>query len=156
MTEIGLIFDMDGVIVDNHYYHFKSWQLFFERYGKSIDEDDYKRNINGRTMKAIIHGIFPERQLSAEQAIAYGREKEEIYRDIYKDALALTPGFIDFLELAKSRNIPLVVGTSAPKENVEFTLDGLKIRHYFHDVLDDRAVTKGKPDPEVYLKCAAQ
>lgn len=155
MSKIGFIFDMDGVIVDNHHYHFKSWQMFFERYGKSIDEDDYKRNINGRTMKAIIHGVFPEQALTAEQAIAYGREKEEIYRDIYKEALALTPGFGDFLELVKRNNIPMVVGTSAPVENVDFTLDGLQIRHYFHDILDDRAVSKGKPDPEVYLKCAA-
>lgn len=155
MSETGFIFDMDGVIVDNHYYHFKSWQLFFEKYGKAISEEDYKRNINGRTMKAIIHGIFPEQQLTPEQALAYGREKEEIYRDIYKDALAPTKGLIGFLEMAKDRGIPMVVGTSAPRENVEFTLDGLQIRHYFHDVLDDRAVTKGKPDPEVYLKCAA-
>ena len=78
MKKPGLIFDMDGVIVDNHYYHFKSWQMFFERYGKSLDEDDYKRNINGRTMKAIIHGIFPEKQLTAAEALAYGQEKEVI------------------------------------------------------------------------------
>ncbi|MEL7144979.1 MAG: HAD family phosphatase [Bacteroidota bacterium] len=155
MSKIGLIFDMDGVIVDNHYYHFKSWQLFFEKYGKSIDEEKYKRNINGRTMKAIIHGIFPEKELTVEEALSYGREKEEIYRDIYKDFLAPTPGLLDFLELAKGHDIPLIVGTSAPKENVTFTLDGLGIRQYFTGILDDRAVSKGKPDPEVYLKCAA-
>ena len=155
MKKPGLIFDMDGVIVDYHYYHFKSWQMFFERYGKSLDEDDYKRNINGRTMKAIIHGIFPEKQLTAAEALAYGQEKEVIYRDIYKNDLAPTPGLIDFLELAKSSGLPLVVGTSAPKENVDFTLDGLGIRHLFTEVLDERAVTKGKPDPEIYIKCAA-
>ena len=98
MDMIGLIFDMDGVIVDNHYYHFKAWQLFFEKYDKSLDEDDYKRNINGRTMKAIIHGIFDGQKLTDEQAKAYGNEKEAIYRDIYKDHLTPTTGLIDFLE----------------------------------------------------------
>ena len=49
----------------------------------------------------------------------------------------------------------MFVGTSAPVENVNFTLDGLSIRSYFRGVVDDRAVTKGKPDPEVYLKCAS-
>ncbi|MEL6557957.1 MAG: HAD family phosphatase [Bacteroidota bacterium] len=151
---IGLIFDMDGVIVDNHYYHFKAWQLFFEKYDKSLDEDDYKRNINGRTMKAIIHGIFDGQKLTDEQAKAYGNEKEAIYRDIYKEHLTPTKGLIDFLEIVKAAGIKTVIGTSAPKENVEFTITGLQLNHYFDDILDDRAVTKGKPDPEVYIKCA--
>ncbi|MGB3465327.1 MAG: HAD family phosphatase [Cyclobacteriaceae bacterium] len=151
---IGLIFDMDGVIVDNHYYHFKAWQLFFEKYGKSISEDDYKKNINGRTMKAIIHGIFEDKKLTDTEAKAYGNEKEAIYRDIYADHLAPTDGLISFLEMVKSADVKTVIGTSAPKENVTFTIDGLKLNHYFDDILDERAVTKGKPDPEIYLKCA--
>lgn len=152
---IGLIFDMDGVIVDNHYYHFKAWQMFFEKYGKSVSEEDYKKNINGRTMKAIIHGIFEDRKLTEAEAKAYGNEKEAMYRDIYSDHLSPTTGLIPFLEKVRSEGVKTVIGTSAPKENVDFTIDGLKIGHYFDDILDDRAVTKGKPDPEIYVKCAA-
>lgn len=151
---IGLIFDMDGVIVDNHFYHFKAWQLFFEKYGKNIDEDHYKKNINGRTMKAIIHNVFEDQKLSDVEAKAYGNEKEAIYRDIYSEYLAPTKGLISFLERVKSEGIKTVIGTSAPKENVEFTIDGLKLNHYFDDILDERAVSKGKPDPEIYIKCA--
>lgn len=151
---IGLIFDMDGVIVDNHHYHFKSWKIFFEKYGKQIDEDHYKKNINGRTMKAIIRDVFEGEELTDEQARNYGLEKEEIYRDIYRNFLSPTPGLVSFLKNVKNNNLPTIIGTSAPVENVEFTIEGLKLGEYFDDILDERAVSKGKPDPEIYLKCA--
>ncbi len=153
---IGLIFDMDGVIVDNHFYHFKAWEKFFEKYGKQIDEDHYKTHINGRTMKAIIRDVFEGDDLTDEQARSYGLEKEEIYRDVYREFLSPTPGLVKFLEEVKKEGVSTVIGTSAPVENVTFTIGGLGIGHFFDGILDERAVTKGKPDPEIYLKCAKE
>jgi len=153
---IGLIFDMDGVIVDNHYYHFKAWKAFAAKYGKEITEEHYKATINGRTMKEIINGIFEGDDLSMETARNYGLEKEAIYREIYMDDLAPTTGLITFLKKAKEQNIKTIIGTSAPAENVTFTIGGLQLEKYFHGVLDESAVTKGKPHPEIYLKCAEQ
>lgn len=153
MINIGLLFDMDGVIVDNHRYHFLSWQRLADKYDVPITEEFYRTQMNGRTFKGIIEVVFKEEMsLSEAKKIAY--EKESIYRELYQAHLKPTDGLLAFLEEAKSKDIPMVVGTSAPVENVEFTLDGLGIRQYFKGVIDDRAVTKGKPDPEVYLNCA--
>ncbi len=144
---------MDGVIVDNHRYHFLSWQRLADKYDVPITEEFYRTQMNGRTFKGIIEVVFKEEMsLSEAKKIAY--EKESIYRELYQAHLKPTDGLLAFLEEAKSKDIPMVVGTSAPVENVEFTLDGLGIRQYFKGVIDDRAVTKGKPDPEVYLNCA--
>lgn len=154
MKEIGLIFDMDGVLVDNHEYHFLSWQRLAGKYDINIDETFYREKMNGRTLMELMKVVF-DRPMEVAEARSIGMEKEALYRELYHDYRALTPGLLSFLEAAKKAGIPMAVGTSAPKENVIFTLDGLNIRHYFTDVVDDRAVTKGKPDPEVYLKCAA-
>lgn len=154
IKEIGLLFDMDGVIVDNHEYHFLSWQKLAAKYEIPITEDFYRNKMNGRTFSGIMEVLFKER-VSQEKGKQIAHEKETIYRDLYRSHLKPTPGLIAFLESAKSAGIPMVVGTSAPVENVDFTLDGLAIRSYFEGVVDDRAVTKGKPDPEVYLKCAS-
>ena len=153
MNKIGLLFDMDGVIVDNHQYHFLSWQKLAEQHNIPITEEFYRTQMNGRTFSGIIEVVFNEEMpISKAKEIAY--EKERIYRDLYKEHLKPTDGLMAFLEEAKAKDIPMVVGTSAPVDNVEFTLDGLNIRSYFKGVIDDRAVTKGKPDPEVYLNCA--
>ena len=154
MKKFGLIFDMDGVIVNNHLFHYKSWQKVCEKYGKPLSETAYKDNLNGRTLNEVVQFIFDE-DLPLERIRSIGEEKEATYRELYRPHLKFTEGLEAFLAQCKEANIPMAVGTSAPVENVNFTLDGLNIRHLFHAVLDERAVTKGKPNPEIYLKCAA-
>lgn len=153
MNEIGLIFDMDGVIVDNHEYHYMAWQRLAGKRGVEITEEYYRLNMNGRTIDELVKIVF-NLDVSKEEAREIGMEKEEIYRELYNDHRTPTKGLIDFLESAKNLEIPMIVGTSAPNQNVTFTLDGLDLRKYFLGVVDDLMVTKGKPNPEVYLKCA--
>ena len=151
---IGFIFDMDGVIVDNHHYHFKAWEQMCRKYGKALDVDAYRENLNGRTLNEVVTYIFDE-PMTPERTRAIGEEKEAIYRKLYQPYLSPTPGFIQFLNKAGVAGIPMAVGTSAPDVNVRFTLNGLGIIHHFSSILDERAVTKGKPNPEIYQKCAA-
>lgn len=152
MKNIGLIFDMDGVIVDNNTYHFLAWQKLGEKYGIEITPEYYKEKMNGRTIRELIRTVFKD--IPADKVDHLGEEKEATYRDLYKDLITPNKGLLQFLDMAKSEGIPMVVGTSAPLANVEFTIDRLNLRDYFVDILDERAVTLGKPHPEIYLKCA--
>lgn len=151
---IGLIFDMDGVIVDNNDFHYKAWQQLAAQHDIAIDEDFYREKMNGRTLDELMDVVF-KGQIPHSEARAIGMEKERIYRELYAEHRIPTPGLLDLIATAESKGVPLVVGTSAPKENVDFTLDGLNLRKHFTGVVDDSMVTKGKPEPEVYLKCAA-
>lgn len=144
---------MDGVVVNNHQYHYLSWQKLAGKHDVQIDEEFYREKMNGRTLMELMDVVFGDK-IEKSRAREIGMEKEELYRELYREYREPTKGFVDFLEVAKSKNIPMVVGTSAPKENVEFTLDGLGLRKYFTGVVDDSMVTKGKPHPEVYLNCA--
>ncbi len=152
MKQIGLIFDMDGVIVDNNEYHFLAWKKLGKKYGVEISTEYYKEKMNGRTITELIKTVFKD--LPESDIKHLGEEKEATYRELYRDLITPNAGLLAFLELAKKEGIPMVVGTSAPLANVEFTIDRLDLRNYFVDILDERAVTKGKPDPEIYLKCA--
>lgn len=153
MTDIGLIFDMDGVIVDNHEYHYLAWQKVAKKYGVEIDEDFYREKMNGRVLSKLVEVVF-DHDMSASEAKSIGLEKEAAYRKLYKDSRKPNIGLISFLEEARAKGIPCVVGTSAPQANVQFTLDDLDLRKYFIGVVDDSMVQHGKPDPEVYQKCA--
>ena len=149
---IGLLFDMDGVIVDNHIFHYKSWQVLAKSYNLNLNEEDYRNHMNGRTIGEVVR--FLQKDASAEEVKKIGIEKEALYRNLYQPFLTPTKGLWGFLSNAQEHKIPMCIGTSAPEENVSFTINGLGIGHYFKTILDDRSVTKGKPHPDIYKKCA--
>lgn len=155
MNKLAIIFDMDGVIVDNHRYHLQSWLSFFEQHNISMTEAEYKEQVNGRVMHTILPQLLG-RKLSSEEIRTFGEQKEVAYRAAYRDHIQPTPGLVAFLEELRQQDIPRAIATSAPPANVDFTLDHTGLRAYFPVIVDDTMVTQGKPDPEVYLLSAEQ
>lgn len=152
-NNIAIIFDMDGVIVNNHQYHLKSWLQFFDKYNVSMTEEGYKKKVNGRTMEEILT-TFINKNLSKQELRELGEEKEAVYRDMYRPYIKPVDGLPEFLEELKVRNVPRAVATSAPPANVDFTMEHTRLRQFFSTIVDDTMVSKGKPNPEVYLTAA--
>jgi beta-phosphoglucomutase len=148
----GHIFDMDGVVVDNHQFHFKAWMEFSKKYGFSLDEKIYRENFNGKTNRDLFMMIFGE-NISSEQIQSWTSEKEGLYRELYLPHMTPVKGLINFLENLQRHRHRLALGTSAPGANVDYILEGLFLRKYFNHIVDGSMVLKGKPHPEVYLKC---
>jgi beta-phosphoglucomutase family hydrolase len=153
MNNIAIIFDMDGVIVDNHQFHLKSWLQFFEEHGVSMSEKEYKQKVNGRTMGEILPKILG-RDMTKEEIRELGGQKEAKYREMYRPHIKPAEGLPQFLEELIKNETPFAVATSAPPENVKFTLENTGLRERFTTIIDDTMVSKGKPDPEVYLTAA--
>jgi beta-phosphoglucomutase len=145
------IFDMDGVVVDNHQYHYQAWSEFCHKHHYPLTEEIYRDKFNGKTNKDLFCMIFGE--ISPSQIAQYAAEKEGLYRQLYFPHLAPLKGLLDFLEYLKAQHIKLALGTSAPTENVDFVLDNLRLRQYFEVVVDGTQVERGKPDPQVYQMC---
>lgn len=153
MNDFAIIFDMDGVIICNSEFHTEAWNKFCARYATNLTPEEKKQYILGRINKSALEYIF-KRELSKEEVDRYGNEKEEIYREIYKPHLVLTENLLQFLDLLKNNNIPIAIATSANKENVNFVMNNTGIKKYFRKIIDADQITKGKPDPEIYLKAA--
>lgn len=151
----GFIFDMDGVVVDNHKYHFKAWMEFAQKYKFELNDQIYRDKFNGKTNKDLFQMIFGA-DISEAQSLAYAEEKEANYKKLYEAEMKPLKGLIDFLEFLNSNKYKVALGTSAPTSNVDFVLDKLFLRKYFHVIVDGPQVNKGKPDPQVYLMCAAK
>lgn len=142
---------MDGVVVDNHRYHFASWMKFAEKYQFELDEDIYREKFNGKTNRDLFCMIFGD--LTEKEIESLAEEKESMYQRLYAENIKPHTGLIDFLELLKKKRIKIALGTSAPPMNVDFTLDTLKLRKYFEVIVDGSQVERGKPDPQVYELC---
>ncbi|TGM37587.1 HAD family hydrolase [Leptospira biflexa] len=154
MKHKGFIFDMDGVVVDNHKFHFQAWMEFSKKYKFPLDAQIYRDTYNGKTNADLFQMIFGN--ISEGEIQNYGAEKENLYQTLYKKEMKPHHGILDYFQYLKSQNVKIALGTSAPTMNVNFTLDHLVIREYFDVIVDGSMVTKGKPHPEVYELCAKQ
>ncbi|RME99866.1 MAG: HAD family phosphatase [Bacteroidetes bacterium] len=149
----GIIFDMDGTMVDNMMVHHRAWQHKLAELGLNMSIEEVKEKIHG-VNEEILARLFGERFTPDErQQIAW--EKEEAYRNIYRPELRLIDGLAAFLDEVKAAGIPMAIGTAAPPENTDFVLDTLELRPYFEGVFHSKSVRKGKPDPEIFELAAA-
>ncbi len=148
----AVIFDMDGVIVDNMKYHKKAWEMFLKTHAEGMDVEEFSKHF-GKVNKDLLKIVF-HREISDEEELRFGEEKEALYREIYAEHIAPVKGLVDFLQELKEHSVKTAVASAAPKINVDFVYEKTGLRHYFDVSIDADDVTRGKPDPEIYLKTA--
>jgi HAD superfamily hydrolase (TIGR01509 family) len=73
-----------------------------------------------------------------------------------KTGIEALPGVRALLEGLRALGVPCVVGSSTPRINIETVMDLAKLRGFFADVVSAEDVSRGKPDPEVFLKAAGK
>lgn len=147
-TARGLIFDMDGTMVDNMMAHHRAWQRQLQKMGLEMTLEEVQQQIHG-VNEEILARLFGG-QFTAEERRHYARAKEAEYREGFKDELQLIDGLPEVLQRLHQAGLPMGIGTAAPAENVDFVLDALQLRPYFGAVRHAGDVKKGKPDPEIF------
>lgn len=148
----AFIFDMDGVLIDSNPTHKIALKQFCKTHGYELTEEQLREKIYGRTNRDWLLNLFGD--LPEETIRKYAEEKEALFRSLYHDIKPLD-GLLQFLGKMDEQDVPRAIATSAPRANVDFTLEHTQIGPYFETILDDSFVSKGKPDPEIYLKSAA-
>jgi beta-phosphoglucomutase family hydrolase len=154
MTQIyAAIFDMDGVLVDTYHAHFQSWLLMAKRAGLSFTEAEFAPTF-GRTSREIIAHFWGQGRFDDAQISELDAEKEAAFRDIIGNNFPAMPGVHELLTDLYIADWRLAVGSSGPPENVELILDRLGKGDLFSAIVTGMDVTKGKPDPQVFLLAA--
>ena len=149
----AFLFDLNGTMIDDMDYHVRSWHRILNSLGAGITKEQAKAECYGKNHE-LIERIFPGK-FSGEEKDRMSVEKEKQYQEEYRPSLALIPGLMEFLIEAKKNNIKMAIGSAAIMFNIDFVLDGLDIRHYFDVIVSADDVSRSKPDPETYLKCAS-
>jgi HAD superfamily hydrolase (TIGR01509 family) len=151
----GVIFDVDGTMVDNAAYHANAWIELGRRHGLPITGEYYRTHIHARSNDKNVQGLFAGRA-TPEMVEKIGSEKEAIYRDSFRPVIAEIPGLTNLLKAFNAGGIPCAAASNSPRENVDMVLDELDIRKYFSVVIDRGQIARGKPDPEMFLTAAAR
>ncbi len=149
----GILWDMDGVLVDTAAGHYQSWLDVLVPYGIVFDQATFNTTF-GMNNQTIIHRLFgndfPDDKLSR-----MSDEKELAFRSAINGKVNLLPGVREWLECFYANKIPQAVASSAPMENIDAVLDETGIRSYFQAIISAFGMP-GKPDPWVFLKAGKQ
>lgn len=152
---MGAIFDWDGVIVDSHDQHEKSWFLLADELGETITPELFKESFGMRN-EQIIPDVLKWADPADHEAIrSLGDQKEALYRELVREA-GIEPlrGVCELLDELYENGIPCSVGSSTPRENIEAVLEITGLADRFGAIAAAADVTRGKPDPEVFLVAA--
>jgi beta-phosphoglucomutase len=150
----GLLFDLNGTMVDDVGYHIIAWHKLINEMGRPMSIEETKPEIYGRN-EELIERVFPG-QFTEEERVQIGIEKEAKYREEFRPFLKLISGLEDFLSEMETEGILLSIGSAAIIPNIDYVLDSCDIRHYFPVIVSGEDVSNSKPDPEVFIKCADQ
>ena len=149
----GLIFDMDGTMIDSMPFHARSWIEFARRHGLSIEVNELLRRTTGRTGAECMTELFG-RPIEHEQAWTLVREKETIYRELFAPVFREVAGFSRFSAAAAARGLRLGVGTAGDQHNIAFAFSHLRMDPLPSAVVGGDEGLPGKPEPAIFLEAA--
>ena len=149
----GVIWDLDGTLVDTAEAHYLSWQETLKAYNVDLSRETFRADFGGNNQRSLTQwlGEVPSAALLAEIA----DQKESLFRANIHERTQLFPGVLGWLDYFKSVGIPQALASSAPQENITASLDTFALWPYFQTVVSGEKLPS-KPDPTTFLEAARQ
>lgn len=147
----GMIWDMDGVLVNTGEFHWLAWQEALAAYGLSMTYEQFRATF-GMLNRDILTPMLGERA-TPELVQAIGDHKEACFRRLIQGRIQPLPGVRHWLESLAAAGAAQAIASSAPPANIAFLLDTLGIRPFFRAVISSEGMP-GKPAPDVFLAAA--
>ena len=150
------LFDLDGVLVDSHRLHYRSWQQLADELGLDFDEKrgDTYRGMERYECMRVMFEEFNHRPAPDKQTIHELTErKNKYYQELLTHATAadlILPGAVELLAALKAAKVRIVVASGS--KNAHTVIDRAGIRSYLDAIVDRHDVVDTKPDPAIFLK----
>ena len=151
-SRMGVIFDLDGVLVDTGWAHKQSWYDLAEKEGFAMTDEFFYSTFGMQNYQII--PMLLGRDAQSNEVGHLSDWKEQRYREIIAEKLAPSEGAKSLLIDLKNKDFLLAVGSSAPQANLEFVLERTDLQDYFDAYVTGQDVTNGKPAPDTFLKAA--
>jgi HAD superfamily hydrolase (TIGR01509 family) len=147
----GVIFDMDGVLVDSHAVHRQAWRLFFRTLGREVPESELNYILDGRKRTDILRHFLGS--CADPELEEFGKRKDFIFRQMQLEVTAV-PGAVRMVHDLYRSGAALALATSASRSRARSTLVELGLLNCFQVIVAGEDVLLGKPDAAIYrLAC---
>jgi beta-phosphoglucomutase len=162
----GFLFDLDGVIVETAIFHFQAWKRMANELGFDIDEE-FNEKLKGISRTESLELILKHGNvnLSAGKKAELATKKNQWYLELVSkmdknDILQGIPAFFGQIKIYNSSLIThhslLKIGLGSVSKNAKMILERVGMINDFEAIIDGTKISKGKPDPEVFLKGAEE
>jgi beta-phosphoglucomutase len=149
----GVLFDMDGVLVDSEPFICEAAILMFRELGIEVSPEDFKPFV-GMGENRYIGGVAEQHGVNIEIDKVKARTYE-IYGEIVRGKLMPLPGAREFISICRKKGLRLALATSADRIKMEANLKETGLSDdLFQAIITGLDVRNKKPSPEIYLKAA--
>ena len=153
MSVMGVLWDMDGVLVDSGDFHFQAWTELLPEYGIEFSYELHQETF-GRNNASILSLLFGEK-LTLELLSEVSERKEERFRAAVRGHAQPLPGVRTWLERLQAGGARQGIASSAPVANIDTLAGELGLLGYFDAIVSGEKMP-GKPDPTLFLEVARQ
>lgn len=150
----GVLFDMDGVVLDTEALYARFWREAAAALGYQMSYEQAlgMRSLSNTAGQAQLESYFGK-GVSRAEFRAKRIELMDAYIDVH--GVDLKPGIRELLDELDARGIPAAITTSSPLERVERYLGPHGLVPRFRRLCSGTEVAHGKPEPDIYLFGAA-
>jgi beta-phosphoglucomutase len=148
----GVIFDLDGVLIDTGQFHRQSWYDLAREEDFQMSDELFYSTFGMQNYQII--PLLVRRDLTAEDIERMSEWKENRYRELISGKLTLQEGARGLIDELKSNGFLLAIGTSAPQANLAFMLEHTGVDDCFDAYVTGEEVSNSKPAPDTFLKAA--
>ena len=146
------IFDHDGVLVDSLEFHTQAWFEMGRRTGLNFTPE-FIHETFGMTNPSIFKRLLGD-SISPNNIQRYSDLKEVCYRDVARGKIQLMDGVREVLDALTAHGVKLAIGSSGVLPNLELTVNECGLDGRFAAIASLEDITRGKPDPQVFLVAA--
>lgn len=143
---------MDGVLVDSGALHREAWSRMLGELGVAEPPGFWRKTIGRPAVEAV--PLLLGAPVAPAEVRRLANRKHAHYAGLAGRGLPAVAGVAAFVDVLRAHAIPLAVATSARRSDVTELLGPLGLLDRFVVVVTAEDVTRGKPDPEVYVQAA--
>lgn len=146
----GILFDMDGVILDSEKLYAKFWAAGCEFYGYHMN---YQQALGMRSLSAQAGQAYLSQLFGPDIVYEQIRAKRIELMDAYieENGIEAKPGVYALLDYLQEQGIPYAITTASPADRIQNHLGQLNLYHRFPHICTAHEVAHGKPAPDIYL-----